>query len=76
MQYLKVRFPTRRKLKIDGEFNGHTNKLIEVRGGPHKISMGNPENFRPRQRKVNLRNTSRLRPKIVSFEKLDASSPS
>lgn len=73
MQYLKVRFPTRRRLKIDGEFNGYTNKLIEIRGGSHKISMGKPENFKPQERKVDLRNTSRLRPKIVSFEKLDAS---
>lgn len=74
MQYLKVRFPTRRRVKIDDEFNGYTNKLIEIRGGPHDISMGSPKNFKPRVRKVTLRNTSPLRPKIVSFEKVDVSS--
>lgn len=74
MQYLKVRFPTRRRVKIDDEFNGYTNKLIEIRGGPHKVSMGNPKNFNPKERKVNLRNTSPLRPKIVRFEKVDVSS--
>lgn len=76
MQYLKVRFPTRRRIKIDGEFNGYTNKLIEIRGGPHRISMGSPENFKPRERRVTLRNTAPLRPKIVRFEKVDAAPPS
>lgn len=74
MQYLKVRFPTRRRVKIDDEFNGYTNKLIEIPGGPHRISMGNPKNFKPLERKISLGNTSPLRPKIVSFEKVDASS--
>ncbi len=71
MEYLKVRFPTRRKVKIDGEFNGYTNKVIRIQGGPHTITMGKPLNFRPKSRRVNLKRTSVLKPKIVKLEKVE-----
>lgn len=69
MEYLLVQYSRRRKVKIDGEFNGYTGEILELEGGPHQVTLGDPRNFTPKSRRVDLRNTSVLDPVVVVFEK-------
>ncbi len=68
MEFLVVLFPHKQQVKIDGEFNGFTNELIEIEGGEHTVTLGPPPNFKPPSRTVDVRNTSALTPMTVSFE--------
>jgi len=67
MEYLKVLFPRSRRVKIDEEFNGRTNELIELEAGTYTVSLGPPANFTPRTRRVLLKDTSEFEPKKVAF---------
>lgn len=69
MEYLLVQYPRRRKVRIDGEHNGYSNEPIELEGGPHTVTLSPPPNFAPKLRKVTVRNTSVLSPKVVVFER-------
>jgi hypothetical protein len=67
-EYLVVLFPRRRRVKINGEYLGLTNKLLELEGGGYEVALGPPANFTPMQHKVDLRNTSALTPMLIEFE--------
>lgn len=68
MEYLVVLFPTRRRIKVNDEFSGFTNELIELDGGPYTVSLGPPANFSPESQPVDLKGTAPLTPMIVRFE--------
>ncbi len=70
MEYLVVRFPKSRRVRIDGEFNGRTDQLIELEAGTYTVSLGPPLNFTPESRRVVLKDTSALDPKEVSFDEV------
>ena len=68
MEYLIVHFPRSRRVKIDDEFNGRTEELIELEAGTHIVTLGPPDNFTPSQRKIVLADTDPLSPREVSFD--------
>lgn len=68
MEYLVVRFARNRRVKIDGEFNGRTDDLIELEAGTYTVSLGPPPNFTPKSRQVVLKDTSALQPTEVEFD--------
>ena len=68
MEYLIVHFPRSRRVKIDDEFNGRTEELIELEAGTHIVTPGPPDNFTPSQRKIVLADTDPLSPREVSFD--------
>lgn len=68
MEYLVVRFPRSRRVKIDDEFNGRTEDLIELEAGRHVVSLGPPYNFTPEEQTIILKGTSELDPREVNFE--------
>jgi hypothetical protein len=68
MEYLVVLFPRKRRVKIDDEFNGATNELIELEGGEYVVSLGPPPGFTPKSHKVNLHKTAPLKPRVVTFK--------
>lgn len=70
MEYLVVRFPQSRPVKIDGEFNGRTGQLIELEAGTYTISLGPPPNFAPESQQVVLKDTSALNPKEAVFHEV------
>ncbi len=70
MEYVVVRFPGSRPVKIDGEFNGRTGELIELEAGTYTISLGAPPNFTPESQQVVLKGTSALNPKEVVFDEV------
>jgi hypothetical protein len=47
MEYLIVHFPRSRRVRIDDEFNGRTEELIEIEAGRHVVTLGPPNNFTP-----------------------------
>lgn len=68
MEYLIVHFPRSRRVKVDDEFNGRTDELIELEPGSHVITLGPPDNFTPYERRLVLKETSELEPREISFD--------
>lgn len=69
LEYLVVLFPRRRRVRINEQFNGHTNERIELEGGQYTVTLGPPLNFKPPSHEVDLRNTSQFNPLVIAFEK-------
>ncbi len=72
MEYLVVLFPRRRRLKIGTtlsqlELRGHTNEVVRLQGGPYTVTLAPPPNFKPKSKKIDLRNTSPLNPLTIVF---------
>jgi hypothetical protein len=67
MEYVIVRYPTRRLVYIDDEENGYTNDVLRVDAGTHVFALGNLDNFRPAQRSVTVEDTSVLEPLEIKF---------
>jgi hypothetical protein len=71
MEYLLVNFPDDKEVLIDANLQGRTNETIEVEKGTHIISLKSPpQNYRPKQKKIVLAETSPLTPREVTFAKI------
>lgn len=68
VEYLIVHFPRSRRVKVDDEFNGRTDELIELEAGSHVVTLGPPDNFSPDERRIILKDTSELEPREIDFE--------
>lgn len=68
MEYLVVHFPRSRRVKIDDEFHGCTEDLIELEAGRHVVSLGPPYNYTPDAHTIILKDTVELEPREVSFD--------
>jgi hypothetical protein len=69
MEYLIVRFPTARRVKINGVASAQwlTGSLIEVEGGHHTVTLAGLPDYRPRIATVDLAGTDPLNPYEVRF---------
>ena len=67
-EYLVALFLRNRRVMINGEFMGTTNKKLELESGSYEVTLGPPKNFTPEKYDVDLQNTSSLKPMIVEFE--------
>jgi hypothetical protein len=67
MEYVKVTFPTRRLVYIDGEQNGYTNDVLRIDAGTHLFELGNLYNYAPDSQKVLVQDTTLLTPMEVAF---------
>ena len=67
MEYVIVRYPTRRLVYVDDEENGYTNSVLRIERGTHAFALGSRANFRPAQRTVTVRDTSVLEPLEIRF---------
>ncbi len=70
-EFLVVLFPRKRRVMINGEFMGNTNKKLELEKGLYDVTLGPPENFTPQNHEVDLCNTSSLMPLIIEFEEAE-----
>jgi len=68
MEYLLVHFCRSRRVKIDDEFNGRTDEVIEIEAGSHVVSLGPPNNFTPDDQTIILKDTSELDPREITFD--------
>jgi len=67
-QYIKVLFPTRRKVWVDGNPAGFTNKVFQIDAGHHTITLwSSKKNFSPDAHEVNVIGTIPTKPLIVEF---------
>jgi hypothetical protein len=71
MEYVRVRFPTRRMVYVDGERNGYTNQVLRVDAGTHVFQLANVANFEPAFRRVMVRDTTVLEPLVIAFRRKD-----
>jgi hypothetical protein len=69
MEYVKVAFPTRRRVYIDDEPNGYTNEVLRIDAGTHVFELGKPANYRPRSRTATVKDTTVLEPMEIAFSK-------
>lgn len=71
MEYVKVIYPTRRMVYIDGEQNGYTNQVLRVGAGTHVFELGRMRNFEPSFCRVTINNTTVLEPLEIVFRPKD-----
>jgi hypothetical protein len=67
MEYVIVKFPTRRLVYIDEEKNGYTNDVLRIDAGTHLFRLGHLDNFRPASRTLTVKDTSVLEPLQLRF---------
>ena len=70
-EYVKVTFSTRRKVRVDGEPAGFTNKVFQVETGNHTFDLGLKQNYSPVERDVNVIGTIPTEPMVISFTRTD-----
>ena len=68
MEYVKVIYPTRRMVYIDGEQNGYTNQVLRVDAGTHLFELGSVLNFEPSFRRATIKDTTVFEPFEISFQ--------
>ena len=68
-EYVIVRYQTARRVFIDGAEVGRTNEPLTVERGTHKIDLGQPANYTPSFRRVQVADTNLAEPREVSFDK-------
>lgn len=66
-EFVKVTFPTRRKVRVDGEPAGFTNKVFQVDTGHHTFDLGPKKNYSPEEQDVNVIGTIPTEPMVISF---------
>jgi hypothetical protein len=69
MEYVKVTFPTRRRVYVDEVECGYTNQVLRVDAGTHLFDLGATDNYQPRSRKVTVKDTTAEKPKRIAFRK-------
>jgi hypothetical protein len=67
MEYVKVKFPTKRLVYIDEEENGFTNEVLRIDPGTHVFELGHLANYRPSSRTVTVKDTTVLEPLEIAF---------
>ena len=70
-EYVKVTFPTRRRVWVDGQQAGFTNKTFQVETGSHRFDLGPTANYKPAQQQRNVEGTLAEEPMIVAFKRVD-----
>ena len=70
-QYVKVTFPTRRKVRVDGKSAGFTNRPFQVATGVHTFHLGPKKNYKPSSRRPTVIGTTAPNPMVISFERIE-----
>jgi len=69
-EYVKVVFPNKRRVFINGKDNGETNEILRVDTGTHLFELDAPKNYKPTKIKQVIKNTNSLAPAEITFEKV------
>jgi len=70
MEYLLVHFPETRRVLIDGVDQGRTEETLELEAGTYLVTLSPPVDYKPKKRKVALKNTSPISPLEIRFAKI------
>ena len=69
MGWVRVHYPQQRRVLVDGEDLGNTNRLIYIGvDGTHTFSLAPPPDFKPKSIRRRVVNTSRPQPLELTFE--------
>ena len=69
MEYVLVVYPTNRKVYVNDDPCGRTNKAFRVNPGSHKFDLGSPQDYEPGNHEIEVINTSPLEPLEIVFSK-------
>jgi hypothetical protein len=67
-EHVIVRYPTERKVFVDGKELGLTGKVLTVERGTHRFDLGQPLDYVPKFRRPKVTGTSLGEPMEVVFE--------
>jgi hypothetical protein len=67
MHYVKVQYAEERDVYIDGQRSGKTNQTLMVEEGHHRFDLGEPADYSPGFRDVEVDNPSSIWPQVVRF---------
>jgi len=67
MEYVNVRYYRKRNVFMDGNLLGKTNETLRVDEGTHRFDLGENKNYTPAFRKVQVTDTSPMKPMEIHF---------
>jgi hypothetical protein len=67
MEYVKVIFPEKREVIIDGQEEGSTGDVLFVVKGTHTIGLSDPQNYTPKSQECVVKDTTFVKPMEVTF---------
>jgi hypothetical protein len=67
MEFVKVTFPTARKVFVDGGFQDMVDSVFNVERGFHLFDLGAPPNYVPLTQLVQVIGTTEDNPTIIAF---------
>lgn len=70
-EYVRVGFPTKRKVRVDGQSAGFTNKVLQVETGRHTFDLGKKKNYNPDKIERDVQGTRPSHPLELSFKRTD-----
>ncbi len=65
MEYVVVRYPSDRNVRIDGQVAGRTNDTLMVDRGHHIFDLGDPHDYQPRSVEKDVQNTTSVNPLLI-----------
>lgn len=68
MEFVRVLYPTHRTVEIDDTECGFTNEVLLVESGMHRFDLGEPADYEPAFKEVNVVDTIPSRPMSVLFD--------
>jgi hypothetical protein len=70
MEYLIVHFQETRRVLIDGQDQGRTDRTIELEPGTYTVSLSPSDDVKPQKRRIRLSKTSPIKPREIAFAKI------
>lgn len=71
MEYLLVHYDRRRTVYLNGTKAGFTNRSFRVGAGSHRVDLGEPKNYTPGSRRIDIAGTTPVAPMEISFVRLE-----
>ena len=69
MEFVTVKYWRRRNVYINGEKSGYTNMTLRTNRGTQVFTLSDPPNYQPTKRRVTVRDTTVIKPLVVSFKR-------
>ena len=70
MEWVIVRYPTKRKVFMDGNSIGDTNVVLAIEAGPHVFDLGPGGGYTPARDKRTVKDTSSDDPLEIQFHEV------
>ena len=67
MEWVKVLYPHKRDVFVDGRRSGETGVVLIVSRGTHRFGLGLPPDYQPTKRDVKVIDTAPLAPLEIRF---------